>query len=259
VPGAAADASPRAVLRLRTELGELELPARQVTGVALAGADAALLDGLSPTDKSGLAGYRHATAVYALGLRDGTLLRHVAISPVASPQTLRVVHPVCGEFSLELSEVAFLANETLPGRLTAGEPTGYRHAPYLTFQRAWRRGRSVEGGPLMTSDGRVLDGIGTTTASRLTFDVPVGATLFAAEAMIDATAGQGGSVTFRIYLRGADDDWRLAFASDVVRGGDAPGAIRVPLAGAVEIALVADYADRGDELDWANWLDPRFE
>jgi hypothetical protein len=47
--------------------------------------------------------------------------------------------------------------------------------------------------------------------------------------------------------------------SEVIRGGDAPVPISVPLGDAKGLALVVDYADRGDELDHADWLDARLE
>jgi hypothetical protein len=75
---------------------------------------------------------------------------------------------------------------------------------------------------------------------------------------IDEAAARRGSVVFRVYLL-QDDDWQLAFASPVVRGGDGPLSVSVELTGVKEIALVTDYAERGDELDYANWLDARFE
>jgi hypothetical protein len=43
----------------------------------------------------------------------------------------------------------------------------------------------------------------------------------------------------------------------VVRGGDAPTHISVELGDATAIALLVDFADRGDERDLANWLNPR--
>ena len=111
-------------------------------------------------------------------------------------------------------------------------------------------------------------GIGMVTAARLTYRVPPQVEHFAAEVAIDEIAADEiavnggaagrGSVVFRIYLL-RENDWQQAFASPVVRGGGKPLAVSVKLAGAKEIALVTDYADRGDELDYADWLDARFE
>jgi hypothetical protein len=105
------------------------------------------------------------------------------------------------------------------------------------------------------------------TAARLTYRVPPQVERFAAEVAVDEIAAEiaveggaagRGSVVFRVYLL-RENDWQQEFASPVVRGGGKPLAVSVNLAGAKEIALVTDYADRGDELDYADWLDARFE
>jgi hypothetical protein len=139
----------------------------------------------------------------------------------------------------------------------------YQHEPYLDIAWPYRRDRNVLSGPLVV-DGLTYDkGIGMVTAARLTYRVPPDCRRFAAAVAIDAVAideeaARRGSVVFRVYLL-RSDDWQLAFASPVVRGGDSPLSVSVELANAKEIALVTDYAERGDELDYANWLDARFE
>ena len=49
----------------------------------------------------------------------------------------------------------------------------------------------------------------------------------------------------------------LSVASEVVRGGQPPVPISVDLDGVKRISLLVDFADRGDELDHADWLDAR--
>ena len=133
----------------------------------------------------------------------------------------------------------------------------YRHEPYLDIVWPYRLNRCVLGGPL-TVGGRIYDqGIGVTSAARLTYKVPPDRKRFVASVAIDDVAKHRGSVVFRVYL--LQNDWQLAFTSPVMRGGDPPIALSLELADANEIALVTDYADRGDELDYANWLDARFE
>jgi hypothetical protein len=63
---------------------------------------------------------------------------------------------------------------------------------------------------------------------------------------------------FRVLLH-ADSHWRQVYKSPVVRGGDAPQETAVELDQADQLALEVDYADRGDERDYANWLDARLE
>ena len=43
----------------------------------------------------------------------------------------------------------------------------------------------------------------------------------------------------------------------MVRGGIEPITINVDLRGVQRVALIVDFADRGDELDHADWLDVR--
>jgi hypothetical protein len=81
---------------------------------------------------------------------------------------------------------------------------------------------------------------------------------FAAEVAIDDAAIGRGSVVFRVLLL-ENGTWRSTYVSPVVRGGDVPLPISVELGNAEKIALEVGYADRGDERDYANWLDARFE
>ena len=52
------------------------------------------------------------------------------------------------------------------------------------------------------------------------------------------------------------DDFE-AYRSDVIRGGQPPQQLSIDLAGTQGVTLTVDYADRGDELDYADWLDAR--
>ena len=54
------------------------------------------------------------------------------------------------------------------------------------------------------------------------------------------------------------EKWKSKFTSKVVRGDDAPVDISIDLAGARQVSLMVDFADRGDVLDHANWLDAAF-
>jgi hypothetical protein len=75
---------------------------------------------------------------------------------------------------------------------------------------------------------------------------------FEAELGIDDSADGQGSVQFRVLVDGKEK-----FASPIVRGGDAPLPISVDIADAQKLELVVDYADRGDVLDHADWLNAR--
>ena len=139
----------------------------------------------------------------------------------------------------------------------------YRNVPYLTIPWQFQRDRNVLGEPLRSQGRVVAKGLGVHTASRLAFDLTAAEAekkfeRFVASIAVDDAAGRRGSVIFRVYLR-RSNQWRLAYESPIVRGGDAPLPVMVELGEATQLALLTDYADRGDELDYANWLDARLE
>jgi len=200
-----------------------------------------------------------------VGLRDGTLL--VAESLVASAESLQL-RLACG---LELSGAGVRIVDSVRSQvakvryLSDQVETAYRHVAYLEIPWPARRDLNVLGGPLTAGDRTYSKGLGMHTASRLTYDLPIPLQnappeflRFRAQIALDDAAAKGGSVEFRVYLQDAGT-WQLAYSSAVVRGGEAPQAVSVELGGAQQIAMVADYADQGDERDYANWLDARLE
>jgi endo-alpha-N-acetylgalactosaminidase len=77
-------------------------------------------------------------------------------------------------------------------------------------------------------------------------------TRFEADVGIDDSTGGRGSVQFRVLVDGKEK-----FTSPIVRGGDSPLPVSVDVTGAEKLELVVDYADRGDVLDHADWLNAR--
>ena len=153
--------------------------------------------------------------------------------------------------------VAFL--QPLGGRiqyLSDMAPQSYRHVPYLEVPWSYERDSNVLGQELVFARQRYVKGIGMHSASRLSYALDGSAQRFQARAAIDAAAGDGGSVVFRVYVAKAGR-WEEGYSSEIQRGGDPPQRIDVDLTGATAIALLVDYADRGDERDYANWLDAR--
>ena len=67
---------------------------------------------------------------------------------------------------------------------------------------------------------------------------------------------RGGAI-FRVFTAGDDGKFKAAYESPVIRGGDAPVPITVDLKNAKRIALIVDFAERGDECDDADWLNAR--
>ena len=92
--------------------------------------------------------------------------------------------------------------------------------------------------------------------SRLAFRLPAGFDRFEAQLGLDDSAGQGGSVVYRVFLE-KDGRWTQAYQSETVLFGMPLVDCRVNLNRATGIALVVDGASDTDHLDHANWLDAR--
>jgi hypothetical protein len=151
------------------------------------------------------------------------------------------------------SDVVFL--QTIGGDaryLSDIEPSGYKHVPFLDRVVEYRVDRSVGGGRLRAGGRRYEKGISMPSTSRLTFPLDATAKKFQAELAIDDDAEGGGSVTFRVFV-----DAEERFRSETVRGGDPPRRIEVDVAGGKQLSLVVDFAEFGDQLDYADWLNAR--
>ena len=133
---------------------------------------------------------------------------------------------------------------------------GYKHIPYLSIECPFRADRSVTGGRLRSDGAVFLKGLGMHTTSRLAYDV-AGYRKFEAELALNETAGRGGSVVFKVLVQNESGQWSPAYESPIIRGGDAPTPISIELHGASRLALIVEFAERGDELDHANWLGAR--
>jgi hypothetical protein len=135
---------------------------------------------------------------------------------------------------------------------------GFKHVPLLDWQEDYANDRSVTHSRLRAGGERFIKGIGMPATSRLAYEIPAGAKRFEAEIAIDDDAIRGGSVVFRVFLETMNESWKPAFESEIVRGGDSPRHVRVELGAAQRLALVVEMADRGDQRDWADWLNARF-
>jgi hypothetical protein len=154
---------------------------------------------------------------------------------------------------------------------------GYKHIPFLSVERELGIHQNVLGTRLRAGGATYLHGLGMPSTSRVAYEV-AGYRKFAAELAIDDAAGRKGSVVFRVLLQGAVGNavpgvprttdtpgsgksdptaWTTAYESPIIRGGDSPLPISLDLKGAQRMALIIDFADRGDECDWADWLNAR--
>jgi hypothetical protein len=136
------------------------------------------------------------------------------------------------------------------------EGADYRGVPYLSVKWPFMRDRNVLGDSIEVRGRRYLKGIGMHSAARLTYRLDRDYRRFDSAIAIDDSAKGRGSVTFGVYVL-RDGKWGEAFTSGIVRGRDAPQPVSVDLTGANGLTLTVDFADRGDELDHAVWLDAR--
>lgn len=142
---------------------------------------------------------------------------------------------------------------------------GYKHIPFLS--QDWQLGldRNVLGGSLRSSHRTYLKGLGMHSTSRVAFNLTRKFRWLEADLAVDDAVGHRGAVIFRVFLgepkseshRPSQLPWKLAYESPMVRGRAAPLPIRIDLQDAERVALVVDFADRGDEGDHANWLNAR--
>jgi endo-alpha-N-acetylgalactosaminidase len=135
-------------------------------------------------------------------------------------------------------------------------PVSYRFVPYLHVDWPLAQDHCVTGGPLMVGGKRYSKGIGLHSACRVTYKLDGPFQRFEAIIAIDDAARGRGSAVFGVYVE-RDGKWGEAYKSDIVRGGEPPQAVSLDLRGATGLTLTVDYADRGDELDYADWLDAR--
>ena len=203
---------------------------------------------VQPADDQGLdvlVGWRHGTLVHA---------RSLVVTATSVSATLR-----CGAHLTGGNPADLVCLQPLGGGvvyLSDLPADSFRHVPYLTLPWPFHTDRNVLGGKLRCRDRLYNKGLGMHTASRVAYRLDRPFRRFEAEIAIDDQADGKGSVVFRV-LTHAGVVWADAYASPLVRGGAGPLPVSVDLTGADAISLLVDFADGGDELDYANWLSAR--
>lgn len=230
-------------LSLETIVGQQEIEIAKISGLLFGAGDLISVPPL--TGPRALVGFRGGTLVTAASLTiAGSDIRAEliggAVLRAAALEDLVYIQPL-GHSARYISD---------------RKPYAYKHVPYLTLTWPYFADRSVTGGRLRAGGQVYPKGLGMHSASRITYRLDRPYQRFDADLAIDEVAGRRGSVVFRVYIN-EERAWKEAFASDVIRGGAKPVPISVDVTGASALTLVVDYADRGDELDHANWLNPR--
>lgn len=229
-------------LAVRASAGETTLPLSRVEAIAWSA--------------SSTAADAHAGKAMWVGLGDGSLVVAESITATEKEVTVKIA----GGTTIKGGSVTDLALlQSLGGRfeyVSDIEKLDYRFVPYLTMEWPLMRDRNVLGGPLEVNSQRYLKGLGMHSAARVTCRFEREYQRFEANAAIDDAAKGRGSVVFGAHVL-RDGKWVEAFTSETVRGGEKPRPVSVDLRSAKGLTLTVDYADRGDELDYADWLDAR--
>jgi hypothetical protein len=235
-----------ALWRLRTAAGELTISHEKLVAVAW--------PSIALGDDAGRAGG-------VLGLRDGSRVLVEHIRTEGDRAELQLVDGITLSLAADAlwSQIAYVRppNQTISFASDL-QPLGYRHVPFLNVAWSYGTDRNALGNRLRSAGMWFEKGLGVHSTSRLAYDVPKGAQRFQAELALDTSAGNAGSVVFRIYLQPDGGEWQQAFASPIVRGSEAPLNVDVDVSSARRLALIVEFADRGDEMDRANWLMARF-
>jgi hypothetical protein len=228
----------------------ISIPAGKVVAIALASPP--------PTPISGMSAW--------LGTTDGSLVQVAGIEVQGGHVKLvlatggSLVAPLAGRDDPDAKfwdEVTLLEPNSPNGVWLSDRKTlGYKHIPFLSIAWPFATDRAVTGTRLRTAYGIGRKGLGMHSSSRLAYDT-AGFRKFEAELALDESTGRHGSVIYKVLLQDAAGTWQPAYESPVIRGGERPVPISIDLKGTSRLALIVEFAERGDELDYANWLGAR--
>jgi hypothetical protein len=254
----------RGSLRLKIAGGETKLPLSRVEVVRFGGGSSKpSLSSINSPSEPSLAAASSEQPNPSLqwrgilvGARDGSLVRAMTVEANGNGTKLELD----GGVRLAGGNVQDIVALQVPGGkfvyLSDLFPASYRFVPYLHLDWPLAQDHCVAGGPLTVDGKRYSKGIGLHSACRVTYTLDAPFQRFDSMIAIDDGARGRGSVVFGAYVE-RDGKWSEAYKSDIVRGGEPPQAVSVDLRGATGLTLTVDYADRGDELDYADWLDAR--
>ena len=133
-------------------------------------------------------------------------------------------------------------------------PNSFKHEPFIELSWPYKTDKNLLGGRLRAGGKVFTKGIAMHSASRLAYTLDGKYKRFEAQLALDDSAVDRGSVKFRVYLDNGTGKFRPAYQSKIIRGGERPDAISVDVSDARRMALIVDFADHGDTMDRANWL-----
>lgn len=167
-----------------------------------------------------------------------------------SNPSLMLPAPVIGEIAVDDGSYRFVSELPVAD---AGPVSPFGDHLGMTWPH--RMDRSCMGDPLRAG-GRVWSrGIGVHAPSRLTFELDGTFRELRCAIAVDENRSRSelrlGSVVFRVLVDGEE-----RFTSPVVRGGDAPVEIAVPVEGGRQLVLQVDESEDAHIFDRADWLRP---
>jgi len=225
--------------------GELRLPLERIQAIRFPGQAAA-------------AGRASGVRV---GFRDGSTLWADSLSLAEQELSLKLSgrdKPITIPYRQALRELTYVRPPSPQVEyLSDMKLYGYKHAPFLSLERPFYRDRNAAGGRLRAGGRIVEKGLGMPATSRIAVDLGGAYERFESLLAVDDLAGRRGSVQFRVFLDRGEGKWQSAYASPVLRGGDPARRLSLDVTGARRMTLMVTHADRGDELDYANWLSAR--
>ncbi|GIW86781.1 MAG: hypothetical protein KatS3mg108_1105 [Isosphaeraceae bacterium] len=121
-----------------------------------------------------------------------------------------------------------------------------RHPGLLGINTTW------DGFPLSVRGRRYRHGLGMLPRTLVVYRIEPGDRRFQALLALDDRAGDQASVAFRVLL-----DRREIYASPRLTRLDDPVPIDLDLTGGRLLVLIAEFGDRGDVQDYADWLEAR--
>jgi hypothetical protein len=188
-----------------------------------------------------------------LVLRDGTRLS-LASAACADGKTLTGETLFKAAVSFPVEDVAALYILGGPAvYLSELKARSFENTPYLGSAWPYVLDGSVDRRDLRLGGGTFDRGIGMHTASRLSYDLAGRYRRFEALVGLDDKTGKGGSARVRVLVDGRPHD--IGDKPLTVRGG--PVNVRLDVTGAKELALIAEFGDRGGVQGHVNWADAR--
>ena len=228
----------------------LSLPLESIVAVRFAGSRG----NSEKTSAKALIGFDDGSLLYVTRIEiiEGAISLHTDSGLVIKPRFAPVAPAAAITLVQSQSENVVYLSDLKPVRASA--------VPVLDAKYDLQSDRSAIGAALSCRTGTFLKGLGMHGASNVVYTVDNSEyRRFAAEIAIDQSSGDGGSVVFRVFLLGSDNQWAAAFTSEIIRGGQSPMPVALELGEAKAIALAVEQSERGDILDRANWLNARLE